>query len=63
MKALLRLGFLTSMIGLAIVASLIADSIGAPGVRTRIAYAGDPVDIELHGGGGFEVITFRVTLR
>jgi hypothetical protein len=58
MRKLLRLGFLASVAGLAIVASLIVDSIGAPGARARVALAGDPVDIEIYGGGGPRIITF-----
>ena len=57
MKSFLRLGFLVSVVGLAAIAGTLVDSVRHPGVGTRVAYAADPVDIELHGGGGFEVIS------
>lgn len=56
MKQYLRLGFVACVLGLAAIAGMVVGSVRNPSVGARIAHAAGPVDIELHGGGGFEVI-------
>jgi hypothetical protein len=56
-KSSLRLGFVLCVVGLAAIAAILAGSVRNPGVGARVAYAAEPVDIELHGSQGFEVIS------